>query len=123
MHEELKPYGVEVITVNLGAFRTGFNDTGMESMDQWWNLGERLTEHWPVRELNRQHDSAEMIEAIITQTRRFQGCPRWCSKATAAGLGSSGGSSPCALPLPTWAPPLRQNPVGLPRRQLQGAGF
>lgn len=75
MHEELKPYGVEVITVNPGAFRTGFNDTGMESMDQWWNLGERLTEHWPVRELNRQHDPAEMIEAIIEVIEAD--CPRY----------------------------------------------
>lgn len=65
MHEELKPYGVEVLTVNPGAFRTGFNDTGMESMDQWWNQGERVVEHWPVRELDRQHDPAEMIQAII----------------------------------------------------------
>ena len=65
MHEELKPYGVEVITVNPGAFRTGFNDTGMESMDQWWNQGERVVDHWPVRELTHQHDPAEMIEAII----------------------------------------------------------
>lgn len=65
MHEELKPYGVEVITVNPGAFRTGFNDTGMESVDQWWNQGERVVDHWPVRELTHQHDPAEMIEAII----------------------------------------------------------
>jgi NAD(P)-dependent dehydrogenase (short-subunit alcohol dehydrogenase family) len=65
MHEELRPYGVEVVTVNPGAFRTGFNDTGMESMDQWWKQDERVVEHWPVRELNRQHDPAEMIEAII----------------------------------------------------------
>jgi len=65
MHEELKPYGVEVVTVNPGAFRTGFNDTGMESMDQWWGQGERVVAHWPVRELNRQHDPAEMIEAMI----------------------------------------------------------
>jgi len=65
MHEELKPYGVEVVTVNPGAFRTGFNDTGMESMDQWWSQGERVVAHWPVRELNRQHDPAEMIEAMI----------------------------------------------------------
>lgn len=65
MHEELRPYGVEVVTVNPGAFRTGFNDTGMESMDQWWGQGERVVEHWPVRELNRQHDPAEMIAAII----------------------------------------------------------
>lgn len=65
MHEELKPYGIEVVTVNPGAFRTGFNDTGMESMDQWWDQGERVVAHWPVRELDRQHDPAEMIEAIV----------------------------------------------------------
>ena len=65
MHEELKPYGVEVVTVNPGAYRTGFNDTGMESMDQWWSQGERVVEHWPVRALDRQHDPAEMIAAMI----------------------------------------------------------
>ncbi|WP_440466144.1 SDR family oxidoreductase [Pseudomonas sp. YH-1] len=65
MHEELKPYGVEVVTINPGAYRTGFNDTGMESMDQWWHQGERVVQHWPVRELNRQHDPAEMIQAIV----------------------------------------------------------
>lgn len=65
MREELKPYGVEVVTVNPGAFRTGFNDTGMESMDQWWGLGERVVEHWPVRPLDKQHAPNEMIEAII----------------------------------------------------------
>ena len=65
MHDELKPYGVQVMTVNPGAFRTGFNDTGMESMDQWWGQSERVVAHWPVRELDHQHDPAEMIEAMI----------------------------------------------------------
>ena len=65
MHEELAPYGVQVVTVNPGAFRTGFNDTGMEAMDQWWDQGERVVDHWPVRELNKQHDPAEMIAAMI----------------------------------------------------------
>jgi len=65
MHEELKPYGVEVATVNPGAYRTGFNDTGMESMDQWWDQGERVVAHWPVRALDRQHDPAAMIAAMI----------------------------------------------------------
>lgn len=36
MREEPKPYGVQVATVNPGAYQTGFKDTGMESMDQWW---------------------------------------------------------------------------------------
>ncbi|AUH33070.1 SDR family oxidoreductase [Paracoccus tegillarcae] len=65
MHDELQPYGVQVVTVNPGAFRTGFNDTGMESMDQWWGQGDRKVAHWPVRELNNQHDPDQMIEAMI----------------------------------------------------------
>jgi|SRR6056297_1126947 len=65
MHEELKPYGVEVVTVNPGAFLTGFNDTGMEAMDQWWGQAERVVDHWPVRELANQADPAEMIEAMV----------------------------------------------------------
>ena len=65
LREELAPYGVQVVTINPGAFRTGFNDTGMESMDQWWSLGERVVDHWPVRELNRQHDPDEMIAAMV----------------------------------------------------------
>lgn len=65
LHEELKPYGVEVVTINPGAYRTGFNDTGMESMDQWWSQAERVVQHWPVRELNHQHDPAEMVQAIV----------------------------------------------------------
>lgn len=65
LHDELRPYGVEVVTVNPGAFRTGFNDTGMESMDQWWDQGERVVDHWPVRALNGQADPAEMIDAIV----------------------------------------------------------
>lgn len=65
MHEELAPYGVEVVTVNPGAFRTGFNDTGMESMDQWWDQAERVVDHWPERELTHQADPAEMVTAIV----------------------------------------------------------
>ncbi len=65
MREELRPYGIDVLTVNPGAYRTGFNDTGMESMDQWWGQGERVVDHWPVRALDKQHDPAEMIAAMI----------------------------------------------------------
>ena len=65
MREELAPYGVQVCTVNPGAYRTGFNDTGMEAQDQWWDQGERVMAHWPVRELTRQADPAEMVAAMI----------------------------------------------------------
>lgn len=65
MREELRPYGVQVATVNPGAFRTGFNDTGMESQDQWWDAGERVIAHWPKRPLDKQHDPKEMIDAMV----------------------------------------------------------
>ena len=65
MREELAPYGVQVATINPGAYRTGFNDTGMESMDQWWDAGERVVQHWPKRALDRQHDPQEMIDAMV----------------------------------------------------------
>ncbi|WP_029087211.1 SDR family oxidoreductase [Brevundimonas aveniformis] len=65
LREELAPYGVQVVTINPGAYRTGFNDTGMEAMDQWWAQGERVVDHWPVRELNRQHDPVEMVATMV----------------------------------------------------------
>lgn len=65
MREELRPYGVQVATINPGAYRTGFNDTGMESMDQWWDADERLVAHWPKRPLDKQHDPQEMIDAVV----------------------------------------------------------
>lgn len=65
MRTELQPYGVEVCTVNPGAYRTGFNDTGMEAQDQWWGQGERVMDHWPVRELTHQADPQEMIDAMV----------------------------------------------------------
>lgn len=65
MREELEPYGVKVCTINPGAYKTGFNDTGMESQDQWWGLENRTIKHWPPRELNNQHDPQEMVDAMI----------------------------------------------------------
>ena len=65
MREELALTACRSAMVNPGAYRTGFNDTGMESQDQWWAQGERAMHHWPVRELTRQADPAEMIAAMI----------------------------------------------------------
>ncbi|MDK2661793.1 SDR family NAD(P)-dependent oxidoreductase [Cupriavidus consociatus] len=65
MREELKSCGVQVATVNPGAYRTGFNDTGMESMDQWWEDGQQVMQPRVKRPLSNQHDPQEMIDTII----------------------------------------------------------
>lgn len=44
-------------------WRVGASSEGRS--DQWWGQDERVVARWPVRELNRQHDPAEMIEAMI----------------------------------------------------------
>jgi short-subunit dehydrogenase len=45
IEEELKAYGVEVVTINPDAYRTGFNDTDMERMNQWREHCERMMAH------------------------------------------------------------------------------
>lgn len=65
MREELKPYGVQVATINPGAYLTGFNDTGIESMEQWWDDRRQVMKPRAKRPLSNQHDPQEMIETMI----------------------------------------------------------
>ncbi|MGV9321972.1 SDR family NAD(P)-dependent oxidoreductase [Streptomyces sp. NPDC003660] len=65
-YEELKPHGVQVCTINPGAFKTGFNDTGLESMKQWREQAEyRLPTEPFVGWLDHQADPAIMIEGMV----------------------------------------------------------
>lgn len=66
MREELKPYGIKVATINPGAYRTGFNDTGVETVYQWYNSEKNLIkvpEHSDF--LSHQHDPQEMIDVMV----------------------------------------------------------
>jgi NAD(P)-dependent dehydrogenase (short-subunit alcohol dehydrogenase family) len=63
---ELKPLGIDVATITPGIFRTGFNDTGVESMNQWRNSETAMV---PVPDLalalKVQSDPQEMIDAMV----------------------------------------------------------
>jgi short-subunit dehydrogenase len=63
---ELKPLGIDVATITPGIFRTGFNDTGAESMNQWRNSETAMV---PVPDLalalKIQSDPQEMIDAMV----------------------------------------------------------
>jgi NAD(P)-dependent dehydrogenase (short-subunit alcohol dehydrogenase family) len=66
MHLELAPLGVTVATFAPGVFRTGFNDTGVESMRQWHDAGTAIVPVPPLgAALKVQSDPREMIDAMI----------------------------------------------------------
>ncbi|GAB19783.1 putative oxidoreductase [Gordonia effusa NBRC 100432] len=66
MKAELEPYGVKVATINPGVFGTGFNDTGAESYEQWYNAATAVV---PMPDfsasLDGQADPQEMIDAMV----------------------------------------------------------
>jgi len=66
MRLELAPLGIKVATVAPGIYRTGFNDTGAESMDQWRDPKTAMV---PVPDLalalKIQSDPQEMIDAMV----------------------------------------------------------
>lgn len=66
MKAELEPFGIKVATVNPGAFRTGFNDTGVESHVQWYDAKTAVV---PMPDfgagLADQADPQEMIDAMV----------------------------------------------------------
>ena len=66
MKEELAPYGIKVATINPGAYRTGFNDTGAESAYQWYDPEKNLIK-LPERNdvLSHQRDPQEMIDVMV----------------------------------------------------------
>ena len=66
MKEELKPYGVKVATINPSLFRTGFNDTGVENMYQWYDPEKSLIKLPDYRDaLSHQSDPQEMIDTMV----------------------------------------------------------
>ncbi len=66
MKEELEPYGVKVATINPGAFLTGFNDTGAESVSQWYDPDKNLIKFPYFKDIfSHQNDPQEMIDIMV----------------------------------------------------------
>jgi NAD(P)-dependent dehydrogenase (short-subunit alcohol dehydrogenase family) len=66
MREELKPHGIIVQTINPAAYLTGFNDTGVTSIDEWFDAKTAVIKPDGILDgLKNQLDPAEVIEAMI----------------------------------------------------------
>jgi short-subunit dehydrogenase len=66
MRAELSLFGIGVATINPGFFRTGFNETGAESYQQWSKRVDVMVPMPPAGPvLALQHDPQPMIDAMI----------------------------------------------------------
>jgi len=66
MKAELNLFGIGVATINPGLYRTGYNETGAESHDQWSALQEVLIPMPPAKPLLAlQHDPQPLIDAMV----------------------------------------------------------
>ncbi|GAA4460528.1 SDR family oxidoreductase [Phytohabitans houttuyneae] len=66
MRGELGPRGVRVATINPGPYHTGFNDSGVEAMYQWWRPETALLDRPDFGAyLDNQYDPAEMIDTMV----------------------------------------------------------
>ncbi|MBM0224146.1 MULTISPECIES: SDR family oxidoreductase [Micromonospora] len=66
MKNEMEPRGIRVAVINPGPFRTGYNDTGVEAMYQWWEPATALLDPPDFRDyLDNQYDPQEMVDAMV----------------------------------------------------------
>lgn len=70
LYDELKPYGVNVCTINPGPYNTGFNDRMFDTKDVWYSEKNNFTKREdfiPMQQFldNGQYDPAEMIDFMI----------------------------------------------------------
>ena len=78
---ELKPFNVQVQTINPGAYRTGFNDTMAETAFYWLEDKKNFNKRADIRKifahwLGHQGDPQEVIDAMIeiipSETGKFR---------------------------------------------------
>ncbi|MFB9973056.1 SDR family oxidoreductase [Allobacillus sp. SKP2-8] len=67
--KELKPFNVQVGTINPGPFNTGFNDRAAEEQWKWFDPDTNFSDAEDMKEkekgLNNQYDPKEMIDKMI----------------------------------------------------------
>src|SRR5687768_2775840 len=51
MKDELAPFGIKVLTINPGPFKTGFNESGVDSIYQWYDPKKNFTPEKAIEDL------------------------------------------------------------------------
>lgn len=73
LHAELKPFGIQVGTINPGPYQTGFNDRMMETWKRWYDPQRHFTDHSGVRFPFEQYDPEEMIARMVELAEADEG--------------------------------------------------
>ncbi|MBH9400032.1 SDR family oxidoreductase [Pseudomonas aeruginosa] len=73
LHAELKPFGIQVGTINPGPYQTGFNDRMMETWKRWYDPRRHFTDYRGVRFPFEQHDPEEMIASMVALVEAADG--------------------------------------------------
>jgi short-subunit dehydrogenase len=70
LKEELTGFGIKVATLNPGPFKTGFNESGIDSIYQWYDPQKNFTPERSIKELEgllaQQFDPQDILEIIVT---------------------------------------------------------
>jgi short-subunit dehydrogenase len=66
---ELAPFGIKVATINPGPFKTGFNESGVDSIYQWYDPNKNFTEEKAIKELEaalaKQFDPEDILDVVV----------------------------------------------------------
>lgn len=66
---ELEAFGIKVATINPGSFKTGFNESGMDSIYQWYDPEQNFTPHQAIKDLEavltKQLNPTDILDIII----------------------------------------------------------
>jgi short-subunit dehydrogenase len=66
---ELEPFGIKVATINPGSFKTGFNESGVDSIFRWYDPEKNFTSPNAIKKLEaaleKQLDPASILEIIV----------------------------------------------------------
>jgi NAD(P)-dependent dehydrogenase (short-subunit alcohol dehydrogenase family) len=81
MQQELKPFGIQVQTINPGAYLTGFNEAMAENAFRWLDDGVNFTKPAAVREMvagligspSGRMNPSDMIERMVEVIPEFTG--------------------------------------------------
>ena len=70
MHDELKPYGIKVCTINPGPYNTGFNDRMFDTKDLWYSDKNNFTNKKDFKPMETflekgQYNPQEMIDFMV----------------------------------------------------------
>ena len=69
LKEELSPFGIKIATINPGPFKTGFNESGIDSIYQWYDPEKNFTPEKAIKEVEAaladQFDPEDIRELII----------------------------------------------------------